>query len=165
MLALSILVVLTLLGLASMQSTIIDLKISGNEREVAREFQVIDGLTDLGRVWLDSRGGESPLLVNVSRSEMWPEDSEMYRYVRNFGNGGDGVLNEDFAAVTADGVYMGIPFWFRVAEMGASRAVGCGDEFRDYHHKIETTAGGRTRIVTHTRKVFRSGAGGHLYGY
>jgi len=134
----SILVVLTLIGVSATRNSVIELKIAGNEREIAQKFYVADTTWKIGGLWLNDKP-TAPAMV------------------RNYGAGVDNVLNETFASGTEDGSYKAMPFWYRVIYNDDKIAEKFGEGYRDFNMGIESVADGSTGISTRMYKVYRVG--------
>lgn len=149
-LAMAMLVVLSLIGVAGTRTSVIDLKISGNEKIITEEFNIADSLWQLGALWVNYQDG-TPDAVNVTDLLAGSDDG----IVRNFGDGGDGVLNENLPDGTQDGSITSKDFWYRVS-CGESTAhvPGYDDNVRSYPVEIEVDVEGRTKIGARVVKVW-----------
>lgn len=96
-LAMSMLVVLTLIGLAATRSSTIDLRIAGNERRINQEFYVVDSSWQVGKLWLNKRATAAEIInTTLKAGDTDFKDEDYYKYVRNYGDGANGTLNQDF---------------------------------------------------------------------
>ena len=159
MLALMMMVILTLFGVAATNTTIFELNIAGNERWAAQRFYTADSGWKQGGPFLDTRA-TPPMVVNLDlkpgdTSRDWTD--EFYQVVRNFGEGGDGTLNDDFSAGSEDGMIANIPYWYRLAYQGDDPAVMFGADYRDFQYGIVCSADGTAEVATMVKKVFRVG--------
>lgn len=156
----SILVVLTLIGVSATRNSVIDLKIAGNEREIARKFYVADTTWKLGGLWLNDKP-TAPDIVNLTPkagdTQVDLDDKDYYAILRNFGDGGNGVLNDTFADGTEDGLYQALLCWYRVIYNGDGIAEKFGEGYRDFNMGIHANAAGSTDITTRMYKVYRVG--------
>jgi type IV pilus assembly protein PilX len=162
----SILVVLTLLGVSATRNSVIDLKIAGNEREMAEKFYVADTTWKVGGLWLNDKP-TAPDIINVTPKSGDNDvdlGEEYYAIVRNFGDGDDGHLNDDFVYNPADpnddppdGNYQNIDYWYRVIYNGDTIALKYGEGFRDFKMGVQSIADGSTGIETRMYKVYRVG--------
>ncbi len=144
----TILVVLTLLGMAAMRNTVIDLKIAGNERELAEKFYVADSTWQVGGLWLNHKA-TAPEVVNAA--PLSGDD-----IVRNYGDGGNGVFNDTFTA-NQDGSFLNIPYWYRVIYRGDAPALKYGAGYRDFRMEVQTSAEGTVGVSTRMYKVYKIG--------
>ncbi len=155
----SILVVLTLIGISGTRNSVIELKIAGNEREIAQKFYVADTTWKIGGLWLNDKP-TAPDIVNVTPKTGDTQvdlDDKYYAMVRNYGAGGDNALNDTFGSGTEDGSYKTMPFWYRVIYNGDKIALKYGEGYRDFNMGIESIADGSTGISTRMYKVYRVG--------
>jgi hypothetical protein len=157
-LGLAMLVVLTIIGVSIIRSTVIDLKISGNERKANQEFYVVDSSWSIGRLWLNNKATPPPIVNTTLKSgDTELLDSDYYNRVRNYGNGGDGVQNETFSTGSEDGNYLNAPFWYRLLYAGDTKAEEYGEGYRDFRYEIESSSSGRTTITTRVYKIYKVG--------
>lgn len=158
-LGMAMLVVLTMIGVFATRSSVVDLKIAGNDRKIAQKFYVADTTWRIGGLWLNDKA-TAPEIVNLT-----PKGSdtkvditkEYYAVVRNYGDGGDGVLNDSFAAGTEDGSFVDTPFWYRVIYNGDKNASKFGEGYRDFRMSIQNSADGTTAVATRMHKVYKVG--------
>ncbi len=156
--ALMMMVILTLIGIAATNTTMFELNIAGNERLAAQRFYTADSGWKQGGPFLDTLA-TPPRVVNLTQrtgdsSRDW--DDEYYQVVRNFGDGADGTLNDDFST-DEDGTIGSIPYWYRVVYQGDDPAVMFGANYRDFKYGIVCNADGATEVATRVKKVFRVG--------
>jgi len=141
-LAMAMLVVLSIIGIAGTRTSVIDLKISGNEKTITQEFNIADSLWQLGALWVNYQDG-LPDEVNVTALLAGSEDY----IVRNYGDGGDAVLNEDLPDDTQDGTIQEKNFWYRVTcGESTGRVDGDDDSVHSYPVDIEVNVDGRTHV-------------------
>ncbi len=154
-----ILLMLTLFGLSSLSNTVTDLQIAGNQRVIAQNFAVVDSVWPLGGLWLNQKTIPPEIVNRTLRSGDSAIDlnREYYALVRNYGNGGDGQLNQEFAAGSADGSYLGVPFFYRVIAAGEGPAELSGQGFRQFSYEIQSSAGGRTAVAVTMYKIYPAG--------
>lgn len=155
--ALMMLVILTLIGVAATNTTIFELDIAGNERWAAQRFYTADSGWKQGGPFLDTMA-TPPRVVNLTDTgggRDWT--NEYYQIVRNFGDGGDGIINDTFPAGTEDGTIANIPYWYRLAYGGDDPAVMFGANYRDFKYGIACNADNRAEVATKVKKVFRVG--------
>ena len=155
----TIMIVLTLLGVSSIRNSVIDLKIAGNEREIAQKFYVADSTWKVGGLWLNDRATAPDIINRTPKTGDTDVDitDEYYSVVRNFGDGADGTLNDSFVSGTEDGTYNSIDFWYRLLYHGDSIAVDFGEGYRDFNEGIQSSADGSIGISTRMYKVYKVG--------
>ena len=159
-LALAMLVVLSIIGLSGTRTSVIDLKIAGNEREMTQEFYVSDSVWQIGALWLNHLAS-APDIVNIT---LRPGDDatdfetdDYYKIVRNYGAGGDGTTNQTFPATTEDGSLGGYDFWYRLIMDDGKPAVGFSAEYEDFPTEVDANTEARTQISTRIFKVLKVG--------
>jgi hypothetical protein len=162
----AILVVLTLLGVSGLRNSVIDLKIAGNEREIAEKFYVADTAWKVGGLWLNDKPTAPDIKNVVTKLGTDTEvdlEKEYYAIVRNFADGDDGQINEDFVDNPADntddpdGNYLNTDYWYRVIYKNDTIATKFGEGYRDFNMGIESVADGSTGVGTRMYKVYRVG--------
>lgn len=146
--ALLIMMVLLLLGATSLNNTNIELKIAGNTREMVQELYVAETSWQEGANWTLAYS-KPPPIINTGVVE--PNN------VRNFGNGGANVLNNDFPSAFVDGTLGGVPYWYKVAYQEDHQTQGSGKEYRDFYYDITGNADRAQEIETVVRKVYKVG--------
>jgi Tfp pilus assembly protein PilX len=156
--ALIMLVVLTLLGIAATNTTVVELNIAGNERVTAQQFDAADSGWQQAVPYLD-RKASPPDFINQTLAATNPD----YQIVRNYGSGGDGILNSAFTAGTQDGVFanmLNIQYWYRVIYSSDAAAPKFGTNYRTFQYDTEcnaVTAGGSAEVATILAKVYKVG--------
>lgn len=155
--ALMIMVVLTLIGIAATNTTVIELTIAGNERQLSDRFYTADSGWKQAVPYLDNLASP-PSPINKTPLGTGNPDwtAEYHRIVRNYGNGADGVLNDTFAA-NPDGTLSNVPYWYRVIYLSDSPAVSFGPNYRDFQYTTQSYAGGTAGVATRLLKVFKIG--------
>jgi len=166
--ALIILVLLTLIGISATTTSDIDIQIAKNEQEYVKEFYVADSAWRQGIQWLDSLAAK-PSLVNSTLLLNDETTNLNYLNVRNYGDGENGVFNDDFQDGTQDGA-LGTGanqknYWYKVAyqngnAMDGERAPLFGEGFRKYSFTIKGHAGGTNgqEVEVTVTRVMESGA-------
>ncbi len=154
-----ILALLTFIGLAATNSTNFELKISGNERQAYQKFYTADSGWKQSGPFLNTMA-TPPKFLNLTfkgsdTSYDWTD--EYYQIVRNFGEGPDSILNDNFSANSEDGAITNIPYWYRVRYHDDKQAVKFGANYRDFQYEVICIAEGTTEVVTSVNKVFRVG--------
>lgn len=151
-LGMSLLVVLTLIGLSAIRSSVTDLRIASNERNITENFYVTDSTWQVGSLWLNNRSSYADF-VNTPFATVCGTDQVCIARrdaVRNFGNGGANGYNESLAAADRDGSFLGTDFWYRVIYKGDAAAVGYSKETREFfseiHNRTSQIAGINVRL-------------------
>lgn len=144
--AMIMLVMLTLIGIAATNTTTIELNIAGNERQASRQFQAVDSGWKAAGIFLNKRASP-PDFINTADPLT----------VRNYGNGNNGVLNTAFPAGTEDGMLTDIRYWYRVLYVNDFAAVKFGTNYRDFQYDTESSAAGTTEVAVTMRKVLKIG--------
>lgn len=156
-----ILAILTFIGLAATSTTNFEIKIAGNQREAHQRFDTADSGWKQAGPFLNAKAAP-PKFINLTlksgdSSYDWNETQRFYRIVRNFGDGPDGDLNEEFPTDDIDGSISSIPYWYRVYYLSNSKALDFGEGYRDFQYEVTSNAQGTTEVITQVRKVFRVG--------
>lgn len=158
-LAMAMLVVLTLIGLSATRNSVTDIRIAGNERRISQDFYVGDSVWQIGSLWLN-KAGKPTEIVNRTRivgdTDDAYETKDYYKIVRNYGNGGNGVQNLDFAAGTRDGTYLSSNFWYKCLVFDSKKAENSGEGYDDYPFDIETSTSGSTKISARVFKKIKT---------
>ena len=143
--AVLVLFILTLMGLAATTTTTIDLQITQSERDYVQGFYVADSGWKEGGNWLKGMAG-APARVN-SAGEI----------VRNFGNGAQDVENNDFPGGTQDGIINGTPYWYRVTYLRNQIAPGRGNNYRQFVYTVTCNANRAQEVEVSLMKTFKVG--------
>lgn len=158
-LALVMMVVLSLLGIAANTNTSIELKIAANERQTTQRFFTADSGWKQAGPYLDTRAS-SPSFKNVenldSGDTTWDWTKKYYLIVRNFGDGDDGVLNDDFAA-EEDGIINRVLYWYRLIFLKSTYAEGYSDDFQKYFYEINSNTTTTARVDAMASKIYKTG--------
>lgn len=156
--AMIMLVILTLIGIAATNTSVVELNIAGNERQIAQHFDAADSGWQQAVPYLE-RKASPPDFINLSLATTSPD----YPIVRNFGSGGDGVLNVAFPAGSQDGIFanmMNIQYWYRVIYDSDAPAPKFGTNYRTFQYATECNAvavGGNAEVATTLSKVYKVG--------
>lgn len=151
--AMMMLVILTLIGMAATNTTILELKISGNERSIAQNFDAADSGWQQAVPYLD-RKASPPDFINLSIG------TGADQIVRNFGSGADGTVNSLFPAGTQDGVFpnmANLQYWYKVTYDSDSAATGFGPNYRDFRYEVECRTNENAQVETMLSKVYKVG--------
>lgn len=143
------LLLLTLMGTFALTTTNIEIKISGNEKDYLQEFYVSDSGWKEMLSWLNNKAAPPPN-INLSLD---PNDN----VIKNFGDGGDGVLNDTFPEGTEDGRLSGIPYWNKVEYESDTIVPGSGKDFRKFNYTTISNADGRQEIEVKLSKIYKAG--------
>jgi len=160
-LAMAMLVILSIIGVAGTRTSTIDLKISGNERTMAQNFQIMDSLWQLGALWTNSKSNAPE---SVNRSLIGTDTAadfdtkEVYRIVRNYGDGTASNLNNDFPAANRDGTVSNEDFWFRVASQKSknTKSEGSNNYYTPYDVDVDLEVAQRNHVKVRLTKLWRS---------
>jgi Tfp pilus assembly protein PilX len=147
LIAMLLLILLTLMGTFALMTINIEVQIAANEKDYLKEFYVTDSAWKEITPWLNNRGIPPP---EVNRSF---EDN----VVKNFGNGGDGIMNDTFPLGSEDGKISGIPYWNKVEYITDSVVAGSGKDYRKFNFKIKSNAGRRQEIEVTLSKIYKVG--------
>ncbi len=147
--ALMILSLLTLIGIAVTRTAQIEIRVAHNERVYQRDFYVADSGWNEGSLWLDATWPAAPPpTVNTDLSD---------QTVRNFGGGGTDVTNDNFPSGTEDGTLDGIPYWYRVTSAGSENVPGSGKEYRGFTYNVTSNANGTQEVEVKVSKIYKVG--------
>jgi len=157
--AMIMMVVLTFLGMAATNTAIMELNIAGNERQASQRFYTADSGWKQGGSFLNNTATPPPRVNQTKKPADTTIDwgSEYYQIVRNFGDGADTELNDDFSANSQDGTIATVPYWYRVLYQKNTKAIQFGKKYRDFQYGINCSAAGTVEVETQVKKVFRVG--------
>ncbi|WP_022668518.1 pilus assembly PilX family protein [Desulfospira joergensenii] len=150
---------LTITGLAAINTTSFELKIAGNERRAHQRFYSADSGWKQAGPYLNAQA-TPPSFVNTTLKagdSSYDWDDIYYNIVRNFGDGGDKTTNAAFSTGTEDGRISNIPYWYRLAYQNDFPAIGFGAGYRDFQYEVKCNSNGTSEVVTGVRKVYRVG--------
>lgn len=148
--AVLILCLLTILGLASTTTTTIDLRIAANDRDYVKEFYVADSGWRAAAVWLGDLGGPPDRLNSTG-------DPDVEDLVRNFGDGAADVPNSNFPAGTQDDIMDGINYWYNVEYEKDEVETGSGPGYRRFSYNSRSVANGLQEVEVRLSKVYKVG--------
>lgn len=151
--ALLMLVILSLIGVAATDTAVLELAISGNERQSAANFYVADSTWQQSVPYLNKKP-TAPDFVNLSI------DSGSDKIVRNFGDGDDGETNDDFSENAKDGILPNMDnliYWYKITYDKNTAATGSDPNFRDFHYHVENRTSKNGKVETTLRKTFKVG--------
>ncbi len=154
-----ILTILLFIGIIGTNTSVFELKIAENEKMSNRKFIVSDSGWKQSGPWLNAKA-TAPNIINLTfktgdTSYDWSD--EYYQIVRNYGEGLDAVINDDFPAASIDGTLSQVPYWYRILYMSDSQAIEFGANYRDFLYEVKSVADGSTEVKVQIGKVFRVG--------
>jgi Tfp pilus assembly protein PilX len=150
--ALLALALVTLLGISSIDTTCIELKIVRNEKMYQRCFYVADSGWKDGACWLEGKS-EAPSKINVNPSL---SDDEL-KIVRNFGDGAANVLNDDFPDNSEDDTIDAIPYWYNIQYSKDQIVAGSGKAYREFIYIVKSNANREHEIEVRLKKIYKTG--------
>jgi Tfp pilus assembly protein PilX len=145
--ALMMVAVLTVMGVAATNTSQTEVRIADNERRYQREFYGADSGWKDGAMWLDNKA-KPPGRVNTD-----PTDYT----VRNFGNGPTNTLNDDFPDGTEDNAMSGIPYWFKIEYVSDTIVPGSGKGYRNFKYDAVSNANRTQEIHVTLTKIYKVG--------
>ena len=146
--AMLVLVMISVMGISSINTSSIETQLAGNEREFVKEFYVADAAWKMALQWLNNRS-TLPLPKNTTGN-----------VIRNYGNGGEDVLNSTFPSGSEDGTIEGLPYWYRIEAIdfqGVAQQGSGGGGFRRFQFKVSSISNREHEIEILTNKVFQVG--------
>ena len=143
--AVLVLCILTILGIASSNTASIDLLIAANDRDYVQEFYVADSGWKTAVNWLDLKAAP-PDRVNSSGDE-----------VRNFGDGATDDKNDDFPVADKDGTIDGTSFWYNLTYEADTIEPGSGKFYRKFTYSSRSVANKTQEIEVRLSKIFKVG--------
>ena len=162
--AVVLLIVITIMGLSVSRLSDVDVQIAKNEREYVENFYAADSAWREAIQWLDTRP-QAPALVNKTLF-LGGSISEHVLNIRNYGDGGNSVLNTGFGAGTEDGVLgtgpNSVGYWYKIAylnsdSMAGEKAPSFGKDFRKYAFVITSIANKIQRVDVTVTKILSTG--------
>lgn len=149
--ALLLLVTLTIIGVAAINTSVFESRISGNEHRYQIDFYVADSGWKEGAMWLDNAAGP-PATVNPNADNI----------TKNYG------LNTppadptpmDLSALTPDNTSLsqyGVPYWYQVQYVADNIVAGSGPGFREFFYDTRSTANQTQQIDVRVSKIFKVG--------
>lgn len=157
-----VLLILTAIGIAGTKTTSFELKIASNERQANQIFCATDSGWKQSGPTLNALASPPDIINQALRDGDTAFDwgDEYYQIVRNFGDGDDAMLNDDFGDNTEDGritaTNTDIPYWYRIAYEDDIGAVGFGTGYRDFQY-ITRCKAGKTEVDVQVNKVYQVG--------
>jgi Tfp pilus assembly protein PilX len=158
--AIIFLALLTLVGVSSINTSTTEVHIAANTQANKIEFYVADSGWKEGAMWLDDFANP-PNYVNNSGN-----------IVRNFGDGGNDVLNNNFPDGTQDSPhdntandmsYYAIPYWFKVTHLQnetyqKKRTVeGSSKSYMRHYYRVDSNANRTQEVEVVLSKIFKIG--------
>lgn len=153
--AVLVLCILTILGIASNNSSTIDLQIAANDRDYVQEFYVADSGWKSAVYWLDDKTAP-PNRVNTASANTtdFPDASDA---VRNFGGGGADDTNDTYPDGEKDGAIDGVNYWYNVIYEDDEVELGSGKNYRKFTYTSRSVANKSQEIEVRLAKVFKVG--------
>jgi hypothetical protein len=150
--ALLILAVVSILGISSINTSDIELKIVSNERLYQRDFYIADSAWKYGAYWLDVKP-RAPSQINTDSSFT----AEQLKIVRNFGDASVDDLNDDYIDGTNDGAIDSIPYWYNVQYDKNQTIPGSGLNYRNFSYIVKSNANKKQEIEVRVAKIYKIG--------
>jgi Tfp pilus assembly protein PilX len=152
------LVLLTLIGIASTNTSSTEVSIAANHQSYQVEFYLADSGWHQGAMWLENRAAP-PSWVNSSAGD---------NTVKNFGSGtGSDVNTSVLTAVTPDNSSLSryaIPYWYKVEYLdpsfikgGSSNPEGNEKGYERFYYEITSNANTTQQVQVRASKIFRAG--------
>lgn len=154
-----VLSILTVIGIAAINTANFELKIAGNERVAYQRFYTADSGWKQSGPFLNTLA-TPPNYINVKPAEVdYDYEWGDYEYiVRNFGDRTDFPPDkDDLPTDSVDGSVSSVPYWYRIQHDGDQQASGFGTEYRDFRYQVSCNAEGTTEVNTQVRKVYKVG--------
>jgi len=154
-----ILAILTFIGVAATNTAVFELKIAGNEKQAKQRFYAADSGWKQSGPFLNAKPA-APKIINLtlkSGDSNYDWTDEYYQIIRNFGDGGEGILNDSFPINSEDGAITNTPYWYRLIYQKDSQAIKFGADYRDFQYGVECSADSKAEVITRVKKVFRIG--------
>ena len=146
-----ILVALTIIGVAAINTSVFESKITGNEHRYQIDFYVADSGWKEGAMWLDNAAGP-PATVNPNAQNI----------VKNYGFNTPPAdpVPTDFSTLTPDNTTLsqyGVPYWHQVQYVADSIVAGSGPDFREFFYDTRSDANQTQQIDVRVSKIFKVG--------
>ncbi len=144
-----LLLLITIMGTASITTSTFEVQISDNEKRYQNDFYAADSGWMQGVLWLENQD-LPPSTKNTGSDNI----------VRNYGNGGQDVLNTDYSAGTQDGSINNVPYWYQITYLpdeSMKTVSGYGPNYRSFAYTTVCNANGTQAIEVKLTKVFRVG--------
>jgi len=144
-----LLLLITIMGTSSITTSTFEVLISDNEKKYQNAFYAADSGWMQAVLWLDDESSP-PATVNSSSDDI----------VRNFGDGGQDVLNDDFSDGTQDGTVNNTPYWYQVTNLpdeSDKTVAGYGPDYRSFTYTATCNANNTQEVAVKLTKVFRVG--------
>ena len=153
--AMMVLVMLTLIGTSALNTTTMEFQITGNDILAKRNFYIAESGWNCGFQWLENKASP-PDRQNPSVTD---PDNDSYNVVKNFGAGGDDVINDTFPDGSEDGTLtsQNIPYWYKLEDRGHQKVPGGGTKFRNFKYQITSNANRESEVEVIAEKVFKVG--------
>jgi Tfp pilus assembly protein PilX len=143
-----LLLLITIMGTSSITTSTFEVQISDNEKRYQNDFYAADSGWMQAVLYLDDQDAP-PSTVNTSGD-----------IVRNFGDGGQDVLNTDYPDGATDGTVNGVSYWYQVTNLPdeSNKTVsGYGPDYRNFAYTATCNANRTQEVEVKLTKVFRVG--------
>ena len=146
----------TILGIIVMNSSRIEIMLSGAQQRYENNLNIAEAGWVHGAYWLNDFT-TPPARVNTDIND---PTNAAFSLVRNYGGGFSGALNNNFPSGTADGspTDQNVAYWFKVDYRSNKKVAGSsGNMFRDFTYLVTSSVGGRQAIEVNVQKTFKVG--------
>ncbi|WP_321493169.1 pilus assembly PilX N-terminal domain-containing protein [uncultured Desulfobacter sp.] len=152
------LAVLTVMGVAAVNTSNFEFKISGNERMARQRFIISDSGWKQAGPFLNALNSPPDVVNKTLKSgdTSYDWDDAYYNTVRNFGSGTDGNTNDTFTG-NPDGTINTMLYWYQVVYDSDVPAQGFSEGYRSFQYTVTCNANGQAQVTTGVRKVFKVG--------
>ena len=149
--AIMILVLLTIIGIAATTTSIFESQIIGNEHRYQIDFYVADSGWKEGALSLEDSGAP-PATVNPGG----------YNIIRNWGNaaGSDPPSTIEDVINTPDNDSLskyGVPYWYQIEYVQDDTVIGSGSGWREFVYAARSNANQTQEIEVTLSKIFKVG--------
>lgn len=145
-----VLAILTFIGIAATNTATFELKIAGNERVANQGFYIADSGWKRAVYWLEKQTSAAPK-INTDPGLTTDE----LNIVRNFGEGGQDVLNDTFPDNTEDGTIDTTNYWYNVQYENMDKVPGSGKYYRKYTYIVKSNANKRQQVEVRLSKIYK----------
>lgn len=145
--ALMMLALLTVIGIAATTTSEIGVRIANNDRLYQRDFYVADGGWKDAAMWLNAKAGPPP---RVSSSPVDPT-------VKYFGTLTTDMDPKLLPAGTEDNSIGGVPYWYKVAYVSKSVVPGSGKKYKRFKYHAVSSANRTQRVAVNLSKIYKVG--------
>jgi Tfp pilus assembly protein PilX len=169
--AIMVLVLLTIIGIAATNNSSFESQIIGNEHRYQIDFYVADSGWKEGAMWLEGSGGPPPK-KNPGTSELvrnWadrdatdpPPGIQDVLATPDNDCDTDGIDNDGDSLVDETGELClskyGVPYWYQVEWMADDIVAGSGSGWREFYYTVRSNANRTQEIEVILSKIFKVG--------